>query len=181
MKKLVLLFVLALAIIAGCKKYDFDKTVKGEALGDFKITAPGTNIDLVLNAATPGSEINITWTAATPGVNTAPAYTWVAALKTGNIDNPLINIPSNNAGKDTKLTLTHAQIDEALAAKGIAEGAVADLVWSVVADNGSIKVRSTDVFSIKITRFDGGVTPFDIYGPLSSTNNVELDPASNSE
>lgn len=180
MKKLYILFALIVAVIAGCKKYDYDTVSKGEALGTFRITAPVTNTNLALNSATPNNSIDITWTASAPGVGTAPTYKWVAALKTGNIDTPLIEIPSNNGGKDTRLTLTYQQLDAALAAKGIAAASVTDFIWSVVADNGFTKVRSSDVFNMTITRFGDGVTPFSIYGPLSSNNIIELDPGSTS-
>ncbi len=181
MKKFSILSLIALVLFAGCKKYEYNTTENGEALGQFKLTAPVSGTVLVLNAATPSIKVDITWTAAKPGVGKAPTYKWVAALKTGgNIDAPILEIPSNNSGADTKLTLTYQQIDAALASKGIAAAATADLIWSVVADNGSLKVRSADVFGIKITRFGDGVTPFTVYGPLSSTQNVELDPSSTS-
>ncbi len=180
MKKLSILSLIALVLFAGCKKYEFDTTVNGEALGQLKLTAPASNTVLVLNAATPAEKVSITWTAAKPGVGKAPTYKWVAALKTGNIDAPIIEIPSDNSGAETKLTLTYQQIDAALAAKGIAAAAASELIWSVVADNGSVKVRSTDIFGIKITRFGDGVTPFTVYGPLSSIQNMELDPGSTS-
>ncbi len=61
----------------------------------------------------------------------------MAALKAnGNLDAPLLEIPSDNNGADPKLTLTQKQLDDALKAKGIADGAKADLIWSVKADNG---------------------------------------------
>lgn len=180
MKKFSILTLMAVALLAGCKKQEFDTEAKGEALGQFRLGGPANSTVLVLNSATPTVKVDITWSAAKPGVSTAPTYKWVAALKTGNIDAPILEIPSNNSGLDTKLTLTFQQIDAALAGKGIAAAAATDLIWSVVADNGSLKVRSSDVFAIKITRFGDGVTPFTVYGPLSSTQNVELDPASTS-
>lgn len=181
MKKLYILFALFAAVFAGCKKYDYNSDAKGEAIGVFRLTAPVTGTTLALNSATPTVSVDITWTAAAPGVGTIPTYKWVAALKTGNVDTPLIEIPSNNAGKDTKLTLTYQQLDAALSAKGIAASATTDLIWSVVADNGSVKVRSTDIFSIKITRFGDGVTPFTIYGPLSSNTVLELNSSSTTD
>ncbi len=170
----------ALVIFAGaCKKANLaSEEPTGEALNSFKLSAPANFTALALNAATPAQTVDISWTAAKPGLSTAPTYKWVAALKTGNIDAPILEIPSNNSGKDAKLTLTLKQIDDALASKGVAAAAAADLIWSVVAENGSVKVRATDVYNIKITRFGDGVTPFAIYGPASSSQNVELDPAS---
>ena len=178
MKKIALISTIVIALFTGCKKIDFDLQAKGESNGVFKLLTPSSGTSLALNSATPAVTVDITWSASAPGVNTAPTYKWVAALKTGDINAPILEIPANNAGKDTKLTLTYLQLDQALASKGIAAAAEADLIWSVVADNGSTKLRSTDVFSIKIARFGDGATPFNIYGPISSTTIVELDPGS---
>jgi starch-binding outer membrane protein SusE/F len=181
MRKSALLFLLGAALFAGCQKAEFDKTVNGEALGEFKLAAPATNTVLVLNAALPNTPVNITWTASKPGVDIAPTYKWVAALKTGNIEAPILEIPSNNTGKDNRLTLTFQQIDAALASKGIAAGAEADLIWSVVADNGTFMLRSTDVFGIKITRFKDGATPFIPLAPATSLTPVTINPTSTTD
>jgi starch-binding outer membrane protein SusE/F len=181
MKKSALLFLLAATVVAGCRKAEFDKTVNGEALGEFRLSAPATNTVLVLNAALPNTPVNITWTASKPGVDIAPTYKWVAALKTGNIEAPILEIPSNNTGKDTRLTLTFQQIDAALASKGVAAGAEADLIWSVVADNGSTKLRCADLFGIKITRFKDGATPFVPLAPATSLTPVTINPTSTTD
>ncbi len=147
---------------------------KGESNGPLRLLTPANGATVVLNAATPNEPVSITWSASKPGVNTAPTYKWVAALKTGSIDAPILEIPSNNGGKDTKLTLTFSQIDAALASKGIAASILVDMIWSVVADNGSTKLRSDDVFSIKIKRFGDGATPFFLLAPGFSTTAAPL-------
>ena len=178
MKKLVILFALFTAVFAGCTKYDYYTTSKGEALGVLRLTSPVSGTNLVLNLSTPGNMVDFTWTAAAPGVTIAPKYNWVATLKSGNIDTPLVVIPAGNGGLDTKLSISYQQLDDALAAKGIGANTTTDLIWSVVADNESVKVRSSDVFALRVIRSGDGITPFTIYGPLSSTNIIELDPAS---
>jgi hypothetical protein len=178
MKKLLSIAFLATLFIAGCKKPDFNNDVTGEGLGEFQLRTPANATNLVLNAATPNTLVDITWTAAKPGLNTAPSYSWVAAPRGGDLNNPLVSVPANNSGKDTKLTLTFKQIDDVLKSKGIADGAKADLIWSVLADNGTTKVLATESFNISITRMRDGASPFDIYAPVSSTATVELDPGS---
>ena len=42
-------------------------------------------------------------------------------------------------------------------------------------------VKANNVFFISITRFADGVTPFVIYGPLSSTVNLEINPTSTTD
>jgi starch-binding outer membrane protein SusE/F len=183
MKKISLIITMAIALFTGCKKVDYDFESKGESNGQFRILTPSNGANLVLNAATPSAPVTITWSSSIPGVNAVATYKWVAALKTGSIDAPILELPSNNAGMDTKLTLTYAQVDAALAAKGVAAGAVVDLIWSVVADNGSTKLRSADVYGIKITRFGDGATPFILLSPLQSSLNAPLaiNPTSTSE
>lgn len=176
MKYKILYTLLALVTIAfGCKKTTFDEASKGEALGAFTVTAPSNNTMLILNSATPDKTIVLEWTAAKPGVNTAPTYKWVAALKTGSIEQPIVEFPSDNGGKGTKLTLTQKQLDDALKAKGVADGAKAELIWRVIADNGSIKVNG-DTFNISITRFGDGVSNFILYGPVSSADVITINP-----
>jgi hypothetical protein len=182
MKKILLALIAVITIIAACKKPELagdDPT--GEGLVPFSLQTPSSGTNLVLNAATPNEVVDITWTPARPGLYTAPTYRWIASLRTGSLDTPLISIPSNNSGKDPKLTLTYKNIDDALKAANVAEGARVDLQWSVEADNGSTKLRSQDVFNISFTRFKDGVTPFQLLGPVSSTNTVTINPSSTSD
>ncbi|HEX6335306.1 MAG TPA: SusE domain-containing protein [Flavisolibacter sp.] len=182
MKKIFLFVIAAAGLFAGCKKTDFDDTVTGEALGPFRILSPASGTSLLLNSATPGATVQISWTASKPGVSKQPTYTWIAANRTGgNLDQPLIQIPSDNNGNATTLTLTQRQLDSVLAAKGIAVNATADLMWSVVSDNGSTKLRSDDVFNISIRRMGDGVSPFKLFGPVSSTTSLEINPTSTSD
>jgi starch-binding outer membrane protein SusE/F len=179
--RLTHLLLLALVAIAGCKKQDFDTEAKGEALGDFRLLTPAAATNLVLNPATPNEQVVISWTAAKPGVNVAPTYKWVAAPKTGNIDQPVVSIASDNGGKDTKLTLTTQAIDQALQGVGIAPNATADLIWTIVADNGSVKVKASEVRGITIKRNSDGVTPFVLLGPASAASNIEINPTSTTD
>jgi starch-binding outer membrane protein SusE/F len=181
MKKISLILIMAIVLLSGCKKVNYDTEAKGESNGPLKLLLPINGTVLTLNSATPNMAVDITWSASTPGVNAKPTYKWVAALKTGNIDAPILELPSNNAGKDTKLTLTYGQIDAALTSKGIAAGALADLVWSVVADNSSTKLRSADVYSLKLTRFGNGTSPFIVLGPTSSTASFAINPGSTTD
>ena len=182
MKKILLLAILSVALFAGCQKADYDTTVTGEALGAFTLSAPATNTAIALNAATPTAKVEITWTASRPGVDAAPVYKWIAALKAnGSLETPLLEITSDNDGKDAKLTLTYKQLDDALKAKGIADGAKADLIWSVKADNGSTQLISSEVRNISITRMKDGVTAFILLGPASSAAVQAIDPNSTSQ
>ncbi|HEX6181948.1 MAG TPA: SusE domain-containing protein, partial [Chitinophagaceae bacterium] len=171
-----------LLVLTGCKKYEFENATGGESIGDFTLVGPTNNTEVVLNAATPDEKIVMTWNAAKPGVNAAVKYTWIAALKNGSLDNPLVSIPSDNGGASLQLTVTQKQLDDALKAGGVAAAAKTELQWAVNAENAQNgKIRSTNSFGISITRFGDGVTPFAIYGPVSSSTNLEINPNSTTD
>src|SRR4051812_43415967 len=98
--------VLTLLVISACKKYDFNQAVTGEGVGDFTLKAPSSNSSIVLNAAVPNDPVVISWNASKAGVNNQVTYTWIAALKTGSLDNPVISITADNSGLATQLTAT---------------------------------------------------------------------------
>ncbi|MDO6433606.1 SusF/SusE family outer membrane protein [Flavitalea sp. BT771] len=174
--------LLILTTFAACKKPDlagFDST--GEGLVPFALQSPASGTTVALNAATPNATIEFTWTASVPGLKTPPTYKWVAALKTGPLDTPLVAIPSNNNGLDTRLSLRHQQLDSALKAKGIAAGAQTALIWSVLADNGSTKLMAQNTNNITITRFQDGATPFVLLAPSSTITPTVINPSSTSD
>jgi starch-binding outer membrane protein SusE/F len=178
----LLVAILGLLVLAGCKKYEFDNVTGGESIADFTLVAPATKTNLVLNAATPDEKVTITWNAAKPGVSSPVKYTWIAAPRTGSLDAPLVSVLSDNNGANPQLTVTQKQLDDALKNAGVAAAAKADLIWGVLAENAQGgKTRSTNTFEISVTRFGDGVTPFAIYGPLSSTTNLEINPTSTSD
>jgi hypothetical protein len=171
-----------LTIFAACKKPDlagFDST--GEGLVPFALQSPASGTSVALNAGTPNATIEITWAASVPGLKTPPTYKWVAALKTGSLDTPLVAIPSNNNGSDTRLSLRHQQLDSALKAKGIAAGAQTALIWSVLADNGSTKLMAQNTNNITVTRFQDGASPFVLLGPSSSATSLVINPGSTAD
>jgi hypothetical protein len=181
MKTKILYTLLTIAIIAfGCKKSDFDNESKGESLGALSISAPVNNTLLVLNSATPNAKINFNWAAAKPGVSTAPTYKVVLALKSGSINTPLLELPSDNNGTSTTLTLTQKQLDDLLKAKGIADNLKSDLIWIIKATNGDVTVSSS-ALNISITRMGDGVSNFLLYGPVSSSNAIVINPNSTTD
>ena len=183
MKKFIYLLSAVIILISGCKKADFAKNdPTGEGLVNFALKTPSSGAKLVLNAATPNDPISITWTAAKPGLTTTPTYKWIAALKAGgSLQSPALEISSNTSGASTTLTLTQKQIDDALASKGIAAGATTEFIWSVVATNGDVKVQSTDVFNITITRMKDGASPFILLGPTSTLTSQSINPNSTAD
>lgn len=181
MKKIVYILSVAVVLLNSCKKADFaDHTPTGEGLVDFTLLTPVSSSAIKLNAATPTAIVNFTWNAARPGLITSPTYKIVAALKTGgDLNSPFIEF--DVPGGATTLGLTQKQIDDALKAKSIADGATTELVWSVKATNGSVTILSSSVFSISITRMKDGASPFVLLGPAPTITPMEINPVSTTD
>ncbi|MFP5040752.1 SusE domain-containing protein [Parasediminibacterium sp. JCM 36343] len=180
MKKIFIAFIAMAATFAACKKADLaTNTPTGEGLVGFNLKTPTSGTSLLLNASTPSATVDITWGASTPGLKTLPTYKWLLALKSvGDFSNPVLSVPANNGGVDTKLTLTYKQIDDSLNAKGIKANASTDYIWTVQADNGSTQLLANNVFNLSITRFGNATSPFVILGPVSTVTPIAIDPGS---
>ncbi len=181
MKKFVYILSAALVLLNSCKKAEFaDNTPTGEGLVDFTLTAPSSGNAIKLNAATPTAPVTFTWNAARPGLITAPTYKVVVALKAGgDLKTPLIEFDAT--GSATTFSVTQKQLDDALKAKSIADGATTEFIWSVKADNGSVSILSTSVFNISITRMKDGASPFVLLGPVPTTSPMEINPVSTTD
>ena len=181
MKKIISLLIISLILFAGCKKATFEGNVAtGEGLVDFTLKTPVSGSSYILNAGTPNVLVPFAWNAAKPGLYTAPLYKIIMALKNGgSLEAPLIEFPV--AGNVTTTSLTYQQLDDALKAKSIANGAKTDLIWSVQATNGSVTILSQSIFNISITRMKDGASNFVLLSPASSTNPVTINPGSNTE
>ena len=136
---------------------------------------------LNLNSATPNATVQLAWTAARPGLNTEPTYAWIAALRTGSLDNPILEYPSDNGGKATTLTLTQKQLDDFLKLRSVPEAAPVELKWTIVATNGETRIRSNDSLNITIRRFGDGITPFQLLAPVNSMATNEISPSSTTD
>ena len=180
MKKLLYILSGFVLLLNACKKADFqDNTPTGEGLVDFTLTAPTSGSKLLLNAATPNDPVTFSWNAARPGLITNPTYKVVLALRTGgDLNNPLLEFPG---GSTTSVTITQKQLDDALKAKSIGDGATTDFIWSVRATNGDVNILSTSTFFLSITRMKDGATPFVLLGPTPTTTPIEINPVSTTD
>ncbi len=170
-------------IAAGCQKTDFDRNSTGEGIegGKFRLQSPATSTSFVLNSATPAEKIQMSWTAAKPGVDKPITYKWIAVARGQEIKEYKYELPSDDGGKSTTLTVTYQQLDQLLSSKGIGAGATADLNWSVEASNGETQIISQDIFQILIKRFGDGASPFILYGPVNSTTTTTINPTSTTD
>lgn len=181
MKKILSLLTISMLLLAGCKKVEFEgNNPTGEGLVDFTIKTPESGTSIILNSGTPNVLVPFAWNAAVPGLATAPTYKIVMALKAGgDLNTPFIEFPV--AGNVTSTSLTYQQLDDALKAKTVANGAKTDLIWSVQATNGSVTILSQSVFNISITRMKDGASTFVLLAPASSTSPVTINPGSTTE
>src|SRR4051812_48011312 len=135
-----LTFILMLLVFAGCKKYELmGDQAAGEGIGGFTLKSPANNTNIILNAGTPNALLRMEWNPAQPGVKTAPTYRWIAAPKAGSLNEPIIEIASDQNGTLPRLTITQKAIDDILKSRGIPDGVKTDLKWTVTANNGSFK------------------------------------------
>lgn len=183
MKNISFFMAVILIILIGCKKADFnDDTATGEGLVDFTLIKPASGTTLQLNAALPNTVIPFSWNAAKPGLTTAPKYKVVAVLRDAvDFTSPLLSFESGNGGVANSLDLTYKQLDDALAAKGIAAGVTTNLKWSVIADNGSKLILAQSVYFLAVRRFKDGASPFYLLGPASSMSTMTLNPGSTTQ
>ncbi|MFZ1783751.1 MAG: SusE domain-containing protein [Ferruginibacter sp.] len=181
MKKIISLLTVSMILLAGCKKVTFEgNDPTGEGLVGFTLKTPVSGISIILNAGTPNVLVPFAWNASVPGLSTAPTYKIVMALKNGgDLNVPFIEFPVT--GYVTTANLTYQQLDDALKAKGIADGAKTDLIWSVQATNGSVTILSQSTFNIAITRMKDGASNFVLLAPSSSTTPLTLNPNSTTE
>lgn len=172
-----------LLLVAGCQKVDYDRSSTGEGIegGKFRIQSPATASSIFLNAAVPADKIEITWSAAKPGVDKPITYKWIAVPRGGAINEYKYELPADENGKATKLTITQQQLDTYLGTKGLAANTAVELSWSIEASNGETKIISQDLFFITLKRFGDGATPFMLYGPESSTTNKTMNPTSTTD
>jgi len=181
MKNLISLLTISIVLLAGCKKVEFEgNNSTGEGLVDFTLKSPVSGTSIILNAGTPNIIVPFAWNASKPGLSTEPTYKIVMALKTGgDLNAPFIEFPVT--GNVTSAGLTYQQLDDALKAKAIANGAKTDLIWSVQATNGSVTILSQSIFNISITRMKDGASNFVLLAPASSSSAVTINPGSTAE
>lgn len=165
LRKIAYFLLILPLLFAACREQKVEFTPKGEALTDFSLQAPNNNVSLRLNAGTPNRTVQVSWLPSRPGLGSPVVYHWVVQRAGGDLASPAVRIQADREGLDTRLTLTQRQLDEALRGLNIAEGATAELIWSVTADNGTQVRQAVDVYNISVTRFGEGISDFNLTAP----------------
>lgn len=101
---------------------------------EFSYTFPEPNQRLDLDKIRKGNDqIVFRWTAAASTNNQPVTYRWKAILPGGDFSEPFLNLPSDNNGAATTLTVTHRQLVDLISGINFDNG----LLWRVEASVGN--------------------------------------------
>jgi hypothetical protein len=116
-------------------------------LSNFNLTAPINNarVEVAKNST---DAVVISWSTS----NKATNYRWKATIPAGNFNTPLLNLPSDNNGTDSKLTLTSGAIDAILKSNGLKVGDSITLKWTVFALETTDSLQAAQTFNITLAR-----------------------------
>lgn len=137
----------------------------------FNLLNPANNARIV-GIPNDNTPVNINWTRSA----NAARYRWVAALTTGNLNNPLVTLNANNSGADSVLTLTLGGIDALLASLNLNPGDSVDLQWSVRAINasGTDSTLAAAPRNIRLVRRQPIPQPFNLLNPANNARVVGI-------
>ncbi|MBK8553398.1 MAG: hypothetical protein IPL53_20975 [Ignavibacteria bacterium] len=126
-------------------------------INPFNLLFPPTGLNFLADANNT-SAVNITWSSSTQGVT----YRWKFGAPT--ISSVILNLPSNNNGSDTVLTVTPAAVDGILAGLGVTPGQSVAGEWAVWAYQAGDSLKSTQTFNITFKR-KAVLNPFSLLFP----------------
>ncbi len=131
------------------------RTLTAVDINDFKLIAPasGTTVDVDLNSTTP---IVIKWDTVKATNKLQVTYKWQAvAVATPTFATPLLNLVSDNAGKNPSLTFTPQDLHAALGAApvNLPVGSTVEIKWNVeVTTSAGVKKLANNAFTVKLYR-----------------------------
>ena len=110
--------------------------------------------------------INISWTSSSMGAT----YKWkFGAPDLGSV---VLDIPSNNSGNDTILTVTPSAVDGILAGLGVMPGDSVVGKWAVYAFEGGDSLKSVETYDITFRR--NALEPFNLVFPPTGLTFVSI-------
>lgn len=146
------------------------------SLAPFSLLFPPSGITFITE---PGNNtlVDINWRSSAPGAT----YKWKFGAPT--IGSVILDIPSNNSGNDTVLTVTPAAVDGILAGLGVQPGDSVVGEWGVWAFSGSDSLKSIETFAITFRRAPAvALNPFNLLFPpdgltlvTSPSDNTQID------
>lgn len=110
----------------------------------------GTTIDLDANGS-----LFFEWEPALAEDSGTPLYEVVFDKEGGDFSAPIATLASGNNGADTKVTLTHKQINRVAANAGIESAEQGTLKWTVYSSRGHMPLKAKEERTLTVTRLAG--------------------------
>jgi hypothetical protein len=124
-----------------------------EAIMSFELTDPVNGETIFLKESLAASTINMTWESTLSGLGTTVKYEWLLDLPDGDFSNPVLTMSSDNNGVDSKLSITHQQLEDALEELGVDPQSLAEYKWTVKATAGEAEQFADEAFALKLVRW----------------------------
>ncbi len=129
----------------------------GAELGPFSLLSPPNGTELEIREGD-DTEVQIEWEVS----ENAETYFWVANLPGLGFEDPLLELPADDGGAGTTLTLTEAAIYEVLMGLEVEPGSTVDIEWTVMAMAGENSLQAEQVWEVSLTAV-----------PVTSTEPIE--------
>jgi hypothetical protein len=152
MKKLMtsgIVLLLAMLVITSCKKDVRPLNLNVTAVST--LTLPANNTVVVLAPATAAS-VDFQWEPAKAADGDFVLYEIAFDKEGGDFSKPIYKTVSNGGGVDTKLTLTHKELNKIGNMGGIAASSTGKLIWTVLASKGTNVVVGSSSNTIALNR-----------------------------
>jgi hypothetical protein len=170
MRKLIssgIVLLMAMLVITSCKKDVKSLNLNVSAVGN--LTLPANNLAVVLAPATPAS-LDFQWDAAKAADGDYVLYEIAFDKEGGDFSKPIYKIVSNGGGVETKITLTHKDLNKIANLGGIGASSTGKLIWTVLASKGTNVVVGSSSRTIELSRPAGfAELPVDMYISGSAT------------
>src|ERR1700743_3006660 len=140
MQRNIYLFVILLALAAGCKKtynYSLDQKVNPVA----NLFAPQDSLFVALNPAS-GALITFEWSPALAADGSLVQYE-LAFDTVSDFKHPLFKVASDGTGVNTQATVSHSTLNQIAKMAGIAALDTGKLYWTVYSTKGLNEVKAS--------------------------------------
>lgn len=143
-----------------------------ESLRDFTLDPiPGASIQL--NSIKPDEDVVITWAQARSGFDSPVIYTVMLDEVDGDFSSPVVELPADDDGLATQISLTNAEFEALLDELGVEDLGSATYQWTVKATNGDI-TKVAEPATVTLNRFQDALAPFNLLTPANEAT-IELD------
>jgi hypothetical protein len=166
MKRFIIFTLAALmGFLWACQpKRELKSPLKEGLYGPTLIT-PLNNAQIALNSLDKQGDIVVSWAAAQSGLNSKVTYKFVLDRVNGDFSLPLIEIPSDNNGTATTLTVKQQSLEGILSQLSVPADSFVTFKWNVLATNGTVTKKAEQSFLVSFKRFADAVGEFGLTSP----------------